>query len=81
MHFFYILCTSFIYYALKTTIFSARCLCHMESLTTSKAETPGGQTNRRFKCIVIKQIQNIMKYQLYANASKNNRLLKVVIPK
>ena len=49
---------------LKQRFFSARCLCHVESLRASRAETPGGQTNRRFKC--IKQIQNIMKYQLYA---------------
>ena len=26
----------------------------MESLRPSRAETPGGQTNRRFKCIVYK---------------------------
>jgi len=31
--------------------------------------------------LYIKQIKNIMKYQLYTNASKNNRWLEVVISK
>ena len=43
---------------LKQQFISARCLSHMELLRASRAETPGGQTNRGF----IKQIQNIMKY-------------------
>ena len=39
---------------LKQRFVSARGLCHVESLRPSRAETPGGQTNRRFKCIVYK---------------------------
>ena len=39
----------------------------MESLRASSAETPDGQTNWRLS---IKQMQNIMKYQLFTNASK-----------
>ena len=35
---------------LKQRFFFTRCLCHR----ASRAETPGGQTNRRFKCIVYK---------------------------
>ena len=37
-------------------------------------ETPSGQKNRRFLSpLYIKQIKNIMKYQLYANASNKIR--------
>ena len=32
---------------LKQRFFPARCLCHVEPLRVSRAETPGGQTNWR----------------------------------
>ena len=50
------------------------------SAMCNHSKTPGGQLFRRFKCTAYtKQIKNIMKYQLYTNASKNNRRLLVVI--
>ena len=51
---------------LKQQFFIAMCLCHVESIRASSAETPGRQTNQRFMCkLYIKQIQNIMKYVVY----------------
>ena len=43
----------------------------VSALDALMAETPSGK-NRCFKCIVYKTNKNIMKYQLYMNASKNN---------
>ena len=54
----------------KQRLFSARRIClHVESLRASRAEAPGGQTNWRLSALYIKKIQNIMRYQLYLNAS------------
>ena len=39
---------------LKQRFFPARCLSHVESFKASRAETPVGQTNRRFKFFVYK---------------------------
>ena len=58
---------------LKRQFFSARCLCNVESFRTSSAETPGGQLIGVLSALYIKQIKNIMKYQVYTNASKNYR--------
>ena len=59
-----------IYNAPKTTIFSARCLCHVESFRASKA------IHLAEKIVVlsalnIKQIKNVMKYQLYTNSTSS----------
>ena len=55
--YFMIFVICFLYNAIKTTIFSARCLCHLESFRASRAETPAGQTNHRLRTLCIKQIQ------------------------
>ena len=45
-------------------------LCHVDSFRASRAETPGGQLIGVLSALYIKQIKNIMPYQLYPNESK-----------
>ena len=40
-------------------LFSAMCLCHVKSFKASRAETPGSQLFRRFKCITNKKYSEI----------------------
>ena len=54
----------------RRVFFAARCLCHVESFRASRVETPGDQIIGVLSALYMKQANNVMKYQLYMNASK-----------
>ena len=63
---------------LKRRFFPARCLPGQINKSIKSRDT-WRPAFRRFKCIVYKTNKNIMKYQLYTNASKNSRWQLFVI--
>ena len=60
---------------LKLRFIPARCLCHVEKLRASRAETPGEQTNRRLNLKTNTKYHEIStKCECIENQSNDYRL-------